>query len=264
MQPSVSSYPRIIRAIMLRELLSRYTGDKVGYAWSLLIPLMWVVLIWVFFLIFSRPLPLDTDVGSFILTGLVPYISFRYTLSAVMRSKLTYHNLFIIPRVTPEIVCFAVGLLEIANAFVIYGVLMLGNWFLFGHLEIANPLMIASGLLLACILGTSFAYMTVSIITNVRFALRAMQIAVRPMFYLSGVFFIISELPHGLQEVMWFNPLVHAIEITRTGAFGDFSSRTVAAWWPLFCSAGFVVVGSFASQRGGIWGEDDSGGELPI
>tara|TARA_R110000824_G_scaffold4308_1_gene20656 strand:+ start:2916 stop:3680 length:765 start_codon:yes stop_codon:yes gene_type:complete len=254
----------MIRAIMLRELLSRYTGDKVGYAWSLLIPLMWVILIWFFFLLFNRPLPINTDVGSFILTGLVPYISFRYTLAAVMRSKLTYHNLFIIPRLNPEIVCFAVGLLEIGNAFVIYSVLALGNLVFFGQLEIANPFMIALGLFLACLLGTSMAYMIVSVIKNVRFSLRAMQILVRPMFYLSGVFFVVSELPLAYQDWLWYNPILHAVEITRTGAFGDFSSQANNAWMPLFFSALFLAIGAYASQRGGIWAGEDSQDELPI
>ena len=244
---------RIVRAIIQRELLSRYTGDRVGYLWSLLIPLMWVVLIWLFFRLFNRPLPIDTDVGSFIITGLVPYISFRYTLSAVMRSKLTYASLFIMPSVNAEIVCFSVALLEIANAFVIYGVLALGNLMLFGEAAFENGLYIAGGLVLASVLGSSFAYAFVSFVPNVRFGLRAMQIVVRPLFYTSGVFFIASELPLVVQDWLWWNPILHAVEITRTGAFGDFGSRVTQPLMPLAFIAIFLVAGHFASREGGIF-----------
>lgn len=252
----LSTWLRLIRAIMQRELRSRYTGDKVGYAWSLLIPLMWILLIWAFFQMFRRPVPIDTDAGSFIFTGVIPYVSFRFTLSAVMRSKLTYHNLFIMPRVSPEIVCFSVALLEVANAFFIYGIVLTGNWVFYGPLEISQPSMIIFGLFLACLLGSTLAYMVVSLIPNVRFALRAMQIVVRPIFYLSGVFYIVAELPNNLQEWLWFNPLIHAVEIVRTGAFGDFGSRVTQAWLPLLYCVVFVLIGSIASRRGGVWGDD--------
>ncbi len=257
MGSSSNPWLRIVRAINHRELKTRYTGDAVGYAWSLVLPLTWIVMIWLLFAVLGRPIPIDTDPGTFIFTGVVPYASFRYTLTAVMRAKLTYTKLFVIPRVNPEIVCFSVALLEIVNAFVLYGFVMLGNWMLFGHLELQDPMLVARGLILASLLGSCFAYFVVGIISNVRFAMRAMQVVVRPIFYLSGVFFIASELPSSIQQWVWFNPVLHTVEIVRTGAVGDYGSRHNETWLPLaFCLA-FLVAGYLASRMGGIFEGSD-------
>jgi capsular polysaccharide transport system permease protein len=177
-----------------------------------------------------------------------------------MRSKMTYAPLFIIPAISAEVVCFSVALLEIGNAFVIYGVLVLGNWIFFGPLEIDNFALIASGLVLASVLGSAFAYMFVSVIPNVQFGLRAMQILIRPLFYTSGVFFLASELPLVLQDILWWNPILHAVEITRTGAFGDYGSRVAEALVPIVAIIAFLAIGVATSGRGGLFDVDDHDG----
>lgn len=249
----INPWLRVVRAIMHRELKTRYTGDAVGYAWSVVLPLTWIVMIWLLFAILGRPIPIDTDPGTFIFTGVVPYASFRYTITAVMRAKLTYQNLFVIQRISPELVCFSVALLEVANAFALYGFVMVGNWILFGHLELNDPMMVARGLILASLLGSCFAYFVVSIIANVRFATRAMQVVVRPIFYLSGVFFIASELPSDLQRWVWFNPVLHTIDIVRTGAVGDYGSHHNEMWLPLVFCIVFLIAGNLASRAGGLF-----------
>lgn len=249
----INPWLRVVRAIMHRELKTRYTGDAVGYAWSLVLPLTWIVMIWLLFAVLGRPIPIDTDPGTFIFTGVVPYASFRYTLTAVMRAKLTYEKLFVIPRISPEIVCFSVALLELVNAFALYGFVMIGNWMLFGHLEMNDPMMVACGLILASLLGSCFAYFVVGIIANVRFATRAMQVVVRPIFYLSGVFFIAAELPSALQRWVWYNPVLHTVEIVRTGAVGDYGSQHNLAWLPLTFCIVFLIAGNLASRVGGLF-----------
>jgi capsular polysaccharide transport system permease protein len=253
----LSSRIRIIRAIMFREFKSRYIGDKIGYAWSLVIPLVWIVLINFLFHLFGRRLPIDTDIGSFILSGIVPFIGFRYALIAGMRARLVYHNFFVLPRVSPEIVYCAVALLELVNTVTIYVILLIGNRLIYGYFEIDNLLAMTLGLVLSWLIGASLSYAIASVISNTRFAIRASQVVFRPMFYLSGVFFTANEIPQQYIKYIYFNPLLHAIEICRDGAFLSYHSEIAVIWMPVIFISVMIVIGIFASKRSGLWSPSD-------
>lgn len=227
-----------VTAIITREVRSRFVGDPLGYGWAYLTPLAWIAVIYVVFHILGRTSPVDADIGSFILSGIMPYLAFRYQVSSTLRAKTAYRSVMALPGIAPETIYTAIAALEFYNALIIYLVLLLGNFLLFGALHLNDPLEILLGFLLASSTGGALGYAIASVGGSGSSMMRATAVALRPMFYLSAVFYTANELPREWQAWLAWNPLLHAIELMRSGAFLDYRSEIASGWVP----AGFIIL----------------------
>ena len=50
----------------------------------------------------------------------------------------------------------------------------------------------------------------------------------RPLFILSGVFYVYETVPAKFQAVLWWNPLVHVIAVMRAGFYGTYHPQFVS------------------------------------
>lgn len=67
---------------------------------------------------------------------------------------------------------------------------------------------------------------------------RAVPLVLRPMFWISGIFYTATELPSSAIQILWYNPLFHAIELVREGYFLGYESQISSVWYP----ASFALV----------------------
>ncbi|HEY1145218.1 MAG TPA: ABC transporter permease, partial [Allosphingosinicella sp.] len=89
------------------------------------------------------------------------------------------------------------------------------------------------GFLLASGVGGAFGYALASLGGSGSSLTRASAIILRPMFYLSAVFYTANELPLDWQEWLAWNPVLHAIEVMRSGIFLDYESEIANGWVPV-------------------------------
>ena len=47
-------------------------------------------------------------------------------------------------------------------------------------------------------------------------------IMTRPIFFISGVFYLLDNMPSGVREILAWNPLVHCIALLRTGVYPQY------------------------------------------
>jgi capsular polysaccharide transport system permease protein len=101
-------------------------------------------------------------------------------------------------------------------------------YFMGMDLHLANPL-----LLLACFfllwffavsLGLLFgiAELFVTEVSKVR------QLVERPMFFISGTFFSLQDIPREYWHYLDWNPVLHAIELTRFAVYSTYGSEGVS------------------------------------
>ncbi len=222
-----------LRALMVREVRARFSGDPLGYTWAFVTPLVWIASIAVIFSLVGRLTPIHTDIISFLIAGMLPYTIFRTTISATMRISKAQKNMRYFANISANDILVASTLMELMNAILIYIVLMAGNELIFSHFEVADPAMTMFGFTLAWGLGASFGHMAVAFTQISEATVRFVPILLRPMFWLSGIFFVANELPGGLLNVMQYNPLLQAIEIMRSASFLGYSSRIADPLIPL-------------------------------
>ena len=58
------------------------------------------------------------------------------------------------------------------------------------------------------------------------------SILTRPLFLASGVFFLYDSMPRLAQDLLWWNPLLHAIGEVRSGFYDTYDAAYVS---PVYC-----------------------------
>ncbi|HWJ70590.1 MAG TPA: ABC transporter permease [Sphingobium sp.] len=246
-----------IVAVMTRELRSRFVGDPLGYGWAYLTPLAWIAVIYAVFHILGRTSPVDADIGSFILSGIMPYLAFRYQVSSVLRAKTAYRSVMALPAMSPATIYAGIISLEFYNILIIYLALLLSNYMVFGALHLADPLAVFWGFLLASGVGGALGYALASLGSSGPSLTRATAIILRPMFYLSAVFYTANELPREWQAWLAWNPVLHAIELMRTGIFLDYDSDIATGWVPVVFILLCLGIGRWFGARSCVGAADE-------
>jgi capsular polysaccharide transport system permease protein len=216
-----------VHALMVREVRSRFTGDPLGYGWSLVTPLVWIGGMVVMFDLIGRRPPISTDTFSFLISGMLPFLVFRLTIAGTMRVLAANKYMVYFANISKSDIFLAGALMEYLISVTIFVILTAGNAFLFGHFELDNPAMAMLGFTIAWAIGASFGHMAAAFAEITDASPRLVPVLMRPMFWISGTFFVANEIPADAMAAMQYNPVLQAIEIMRTGVFLNYTSHYI-------------------------------------
>jgi capsular polysaccharide transport system permease protein len=225
---------RVLGALLLRELHSRYGRENVGYLWLIGEPLILAGVMALFhhsggetaYGSDIKPLP-------FIVVSYTTYIMFRGIVnrsdaSLSANASLLYHK-----SVSIFDIVFSRALLEAAGTFMTYLVL---ETFLWSMDWVAWParwlwLLAAEGLMFWYSLGHAM------IIASITFHNRLAERLVHPYTYfmipLGASFFQVGVIPEPYRSYLLIVPLPHIMEMARYGQFQSADLR--------YCNIGYVV-----------------------
>ena len=240
-----------LHTLMLREVRCRFAGDPIGYAWAFIVPLLWIGTLMAFFTLVDRRPGIPVDTPAFIATGVVPYVLFRYTIASMARVVSTHRHLVHFGNVRISDMLFAGALLELLNAVIVFAAVWLIIAAVFTPVQIHNPLESANGILLTALVAGSFGRLATVLGLISETAKRVIPVLLRPMFWISGVFFTATELPPALLQYLWWNPLLHTVEMIRSGVFLDYTSSFADIRVPLFMSAAFLIISYIIQDAAG-------------
>lgn len=233
---------RVIWALMLREVKTRYGKSKLGYIWALLEPAIMVGVFWTIFSIRGRELH-GMSVPIFLLTGAIPWLMFSHIamrgISAVEGNKalLTY------PQVTPLDLILARSLLEAATLSFSF-LCLLGLVALAGfpaHINDLGPVLAAFGTLVLLAFGLSTVLASLS--RYLPSLEKALGVVMRALFFTSGIFFVVGFFPLWVQDILLFNPVLHVTETIRGGFFAQYTPTRATLAYPLSWAMPLIVVG---------------------
>jgi len=225
--------PKRIFALMARERLTRFSGGRLGPAWAILTPVAWIAFVVILFRVLDRSPAMHVGPEIFVATGVLPYISFRQAVTSMTRAYPAHRYLRYIRPVSLNEILLATILLEALNmimaAVVIFGIVTL----LFGAALPDNLSLVALGFGLAWCLSAGLGRLVAIIgLYSDSFA-RTVPILLRPLFWISGIFYTAAELPEAVQSILWYSPLLHVTEIIRSGYFAVYDSPIATAWMPI-------------------------------
>jgi capsular polysaccharide transport system permease protein len=81
--------------------------------------------------------------------------------------------------------------------------------------------------LIASSLGIIFSLAT-SFIPEMK---KVIDIAMRPLFFISGIFFSLQDIPQEYWPYLTWNPLLHVVELTRYAAYPEYGSAGVSDFY---------------------------------
>lgn len=224
--------PRILVALMLREMATTYGRSAGGYVWAILEPVLGVVLLSVVFgLALTRP-GLGTNFPLFYATGFLPFSMFL-DLSNKVATSVRYSKPFLAyPSVTYIDAMLARVILNALTHIVVMGVVIGGIFVLYQIPPVVNLAEIFEALLMIVAVAVGVGTLNCYLMTAFPVWERAWQILTRPLFLMSGIFFLYDMMPTMAQDILWYNPVLHCISQLRRGVYPTYQAD--------FISPGFV------------------------
>lgn len=233
----IVEHGEIVVALAWRDVKTRFSQNFFGYSWTFVAPLLWIAGTFAVFYFLGRSSPVYTDTVTFIVSGLIPFAGFRYTVNVMGRVNNTVRGLLIFPSVTYEHAAVAGALVEFVNILILALVIMAINYFAIGNWELSNFPMWLTGVALAWGLGAGYGYFF-SVFSRADPTIYHFGILLlRPSYFLSGVFFTPNELRGDVLAVLSWNPLLHAVEIARDGMLFHYESRVDDPLYVIACIA---------------------------
>ena len=208
----------VIRALYYRELLTRVNKTQFGIIGLYFDPLANILVLLLLFGIRRGFEPiLEIDLVLFIGVGIISYTVFRSISIRSINSLQANKALFTYKRVKPIDTIISRTIVEMLSLGIVFGVIVIGysiireNWFI-----VDLPLILFS---FTCISILSFGLGLILMVGGYRYPIlqTTLPIIIRPLYFISGVFFSIQNLPQWLKPLLSWNPILQTIELTRKG-----------------------------------------------
>jgi capsular polysaccharide transport system permease protein len=206
---------RIIYALVLRDMRTRYGRTFFGYLFIIVLPLSHLVVLMSARLIVKRFMPVGPDYTLFIAAGVLPYILCLYPARMMMFCLHVNQPLLLFPIVKPIDVIFARAILETIVAFAVVAVFLVSLYAIDVRIEPLDAVQATEAVLSAIFFGISYGFFSAVIYKMTRAWIAFLLVSIAFMFATSGAYFVPSELPPELRNIIWFNPLMHSVEWLR-------------------------------------------------
>lgn len=234
----------VIFALMMRDLKSRFSDSRAGYVWAFLEPAFHIGALSIMYYVGGRTTAIYGIAPPVMITmGIVPWFAFRDAFMGCLDAVKENRGLFDYKQVKPIDAMLAKSLLNaIINAFVYITFMMFFYWVGF-EVPIDDPLgiilLFVSCYLLGLNLGIYFGVWT----TLYRGLKRAIKAIIRPLYFISGVFFTIEMIPEDGRVYILWNPMLHLLDLIKEAHIGTYESPGVWEYPVLFTlAASFVAL----------------------
>jgi len=207
-------------------MATTYGKSAGGYLWVVLEPVLGIALLsFVFSLAFRTP-SLGTNFVIFYATAYLPYFMYM-DLSRKVGSSINFSRpLLTYPAVTFMDAILARFMLNLITHIVVFYILITGIELVFQTHTIHNYSYMVSAMFMAAMLGLGIGSLNCFLWTIFPAWERLWGIINKPLFILSGVFYVFEDIPAAYQKFLWFNPLIHITAEMRKGFYptyrGDF------------------------------------------
>lgn len=234
---------RVIGALLMREIITRYGRNNIGFLWLFVEPLLmtlFIVLMWKFFRVDQYS---TLNIVAFAITGYPMMMMWRNASNRAIgaisaNASLLYHrNVRVLDTILARMI------LEIAGATVaqiaIMAVLVAVRW-----MDMPADMFY---MLLAWLLMALFAVGLGLVICSIAFHFEpfgkiwgTLSFVMMP---LSGAFFFVHNLPQQLHEYALMIPMIHGTEMFRAGYFGSAAVTYENPWYVVLWNLALLLVG---------------------
>ena len=219
---------RSILALMLREMGSTYGQSPGGYIWAILQPLGIVIVLSIGFSLLIRTPSLGTSFLLFYATGFLTYDLYNQLMRKVLGALKYSKAMLSYPRVVWLDAILARFFL---NTLTLLAVFCISIFVILLFIETRSVLAIQPillGLSVSVLLGLGVGILTCLLVGLFPVWDIIWKVLTRPMFIASGVLFIYEDLPPLAQDVLWWNPVLHATGLVRMGFYPNYYATYVS------------------------------------
>ncbi|MBB5772662.1 capsular polysaccharide transport system permease protein [Brevundimonas vesicularis] len=246
---SLSNHARIIGALMMREIVTRYGREGIGFLWLVGEPLLFCIGVLVLWSAIKPEYEHGIRVGPFVMTGYVCLLLLRHAISMSLTALQANIGLLHHRNVRILHIYLSRNILEFAGttvAFIIVYVILFGM----GQVHLpSDPMILYAGWFSLAWLSMGLALTLSGMALYSDVVERLVPVITYILIPLSGAFFMLSFIPSGYREVLLWVPIPHTVEMVRAGVFGEFVKTYYTWWYPLAWGTLLNLVGLLLLAR---------------
>jgi capsular polysaccharide transport system permease protein len=243
--------PRVLFALVVREMSTRFGRSWGGYLWAIAEPLGGVLMLTLAFAFIVRKPPIGTNFALFYATGIIPFFLFSNISRSVSQAISSNQGLLRYPVVRPLDAIFAKFLTDFLTMCVV-GLLLYTAIILWYDVPVNLDLAaVFNGFLLMGLLGLGIGTLNCVLFGFWPTWKNIWNVLTKPLFIMSGMFFTFEAMPRQLQEILWYNPLLHCIAYVRSGFYGGYHPDYVSPLYVLGVSGTTFLLGAYLLRRHG-------------
>lgn len=238
----------MLHAVILRETRVRFGHKKLGYLWALLEPALHILTLSLIFTLLQRASPVEEGMTAFFATGVIPWLLFTNTAGRVMNAASANQALLIYPHVYPLDFMAGRMILESVTYLLMTGGLLLLLALIGQPLAVKEPLSFLLAWGCITLLGGGVGMVNAAIVTYIASYDHLYTTLQRALYFLSGVFFLMNDLPPELREALAWNPLLHAIDWLRATVLMSYESEAASPGYVALLAVGLLLAGMLAER----------------
>ena len=218
-----------IHALLMRELNTRFGAKKLGYFWALAEPIAQASVFAVLFTIIGRSSIAGVPIALFLISGILPYKFFAKMLPQLSQAVEANKALFAYRQVTPIDPIVTRLIIEIATFIVVYSILLVALAWLGMDVWPSDLLSLLAASALLTLLATGLGLILCCAASHWEDTRKLLSMVMTPMFFISGILFCATMIPQQYWYLFDWNPVFHAIELSRDAIFRGYTTP-VGSW----------------------------------
>ena len=241
---------RAVWALLMREVATNNARAFGGVLWAFLQPVLGILFLTAIFSAGFKTPPVGTNFALFYASGFLPFTMYVTLSSQLGTAVQGNRRLLTFPRITLLDALLArvifVVLVQLIVTVTLY-MLILSIWDTKAHIVFA-PLVLS--LCLAIVLGIGIGCLNAYLFAIFPTYKLVWSIVTQPLFLVSCVIFPYSAIPRPFDQWLWWNPLVHVVELSRSGFYHRYDIHHVEVLYPLGLGAVACILGLVFLNQG--------------
>jgi capsular polysaccharide transport system permease protein len=240
---------QVIHALMIRELITRFGRENIGFLWVMAEPMLFGLLVAMLWRVVNGPTEHGVGIVAFAVTGYIPVTLFRHGVSRsiqifTVNSALLYHR-----QVTVLDLIIARFLVELAGAMMAFTVIAIALM-PFGEFPVpANVGLLVAGWALYALFTFSLVLIIAPLSEMSDVLEKFLPVTVYIMIPISGLFTMASWLTPNARRYYLWSPFANGMEMMRKGVWGDDIMAYYNVWNPIGFSIVFMMIGLILCRR---------------
>jgi len=240
---------KVIKALMLRELVTRFGRENIGFLWMMAEPMLFAGLVGLLWTFIKGPEEHGIGIVAFVVSGYIPLTFLRNTFSRcvsvfIANGSLMYHRqVKLIDLVFVRVLIEFIGT---TMAWLFMGTLLSAVG-LFPVPHDVGMALLGWGIYFLFVVSVAFIIAPLSEMSEIIEKLLPVTVYLAIPF--SGTFNLASWLTPAARDVALWSPMVNAMEMIRYGIFGNAVRPYYSVTVPLIISAICLIVGLALCSR---------------
>lgn len=239
-----ATHIRVVAALVVRETSTRFGSKPGGYIWAFLDPAAHIAFLSLIFMAIAHTPPLGPSFPLFFATGYIAFQFYQGMAGYLNDAVGSNRALLSYPNVAPIDTIFARYLLQLGTTAVVGFCVFTAI-----GLTLRIPFTLDWPFIMEAAFAASLLALGNALANNILFPKYPLyekfyQIVTRPLFLVSGVFFLPDSLPHPARDIILVNPLVHVVMLFRKGFYPQYRA--------IGYDAGYLYIVACSALFGGL------------